>query len=44
METLYALGGIALCFVGVAIMLHGFPKITINKHYYDSEKKRKNNQ
>jgi hypothetical protein len=25
-------------------MLHGFPNITINKHYHESEKKRKNNQ
>jgi hypothetical protein len=44
MELLYGLIGFALCIVGVAFMLHGFPKITINKHYYESDKKRKNNQ
>lgn len=44
MEIFYAIGGMALCFVGLAFLIHGFPKITINKHYYESEKKRKNNQ
>jgi hypothetical protein len=44
MEILYGLGGMALCLFAVGFMLHGFPKITINKHYYESEKKRKNNQ
>jgi hypothetical protein len=44
MEILFALGGMALCFIGVAFMMHGFPKITINKHYHESNKKRKNNE
>ena len=44
MEILYGLGGMALCLVGIAFMLHGFPSITINKHYHESNKKRKNNE
>jgi hypothetical protein len=44
MELLYALIGMALCLFAVGFMLHGFPNITINKHYHESEKKRKNNQ
>ena len=44
MEILYGLGGMALCILAFAFVLHGFPKITIKKHYYESEKKKKNNQ
>lgn len=40
MEIFYGLGGTALCLFAVGFMLHGFPKITINKHYYESEKKK----
>jgi hypothetical protein len=44
MEMLYALIGMGFCIFAVGFMLHGFPKITINKHYHESEKKKKNNQ
>lgn len=40
MELLYALIGMGFCLVGVALMLHGFPNITINKHYHNSNKKK----
>jgi hypothetical protein len=44
MEEFLALCGMGIAFLGLSFLFNGFPKITINRNYYDCEKKKKINK
>lgn len=40
MDIFLALCGMGVMFIGIAILLHGFPDINITKHYHVKDKKK----
>lgn len=40
MEIFLGLAGVGVMFIGVGILLHGFPSINITRHYHTKEKKK----